>query len=98
MNDQCGLVNRANPCRCAKKTRGFIEQGQVDPNHLLFASQHVQRVRDVVPAAVRQIEDVVEGQHAAIYRDHPFLQPRDQVGWLRAMLESERVRGVLRLD
>ncbi len=24
MNDKCGLVNRANPCRCAKKTRGFI--------------------------------------------------------------------------
>jgi len=23
MNDRCGLVNRSNPCRCAKKTRGF---------------------------------------------------------------------------
>src|SRR5262249_14095221 len=31
MNDKCGLVNRANPCRCAKKTRGFIQAGYVDP-------------------------------------------------------------------
>jgi hypothetical protein len=54
-------------------------------------------VRDVVPATVREIEDVVEGQHAAIYRDHPFLEPKDQVGWLRGLLESERVRGVLGL-
>jgi len=24
MNGQCGLVNKDNPCRCPKKTRGFI--------------------------------------------------------------------------
>src|SRR5438105_7987709 len=27
MNDQCGLVNQSNLCRCPKKTRGFIEHG-----------------------------------------------------------------------
>src|SRR5262245_10972264 len=31
MNDRCGLVNRTNPCRCANKTRGFIQAGYVDP-------------------------------------------------------------------
>jgi hypothetical protein len=97
MNGQCGLVNRDNPCRCPKKTRGFIEAGHVDPHHLLFVPGHVQRVRDVAPAAVRAIEDVVEGQHADLYRDHPFLQPADQVAWLRRLLQSEGVRGVLHL-
>jgi hypothetical protein len=29
MNEKCGLVNQANPCRCAKKTRGFIQAGHV---------------------------------------------------------------------
>jgi hypothetical protein len=24
MNNQCGLVNKNNPCHCPKKTRGFI--------------------------------------------------------------------------
>jgi RNA polymerase sigma factor (sigma-70 family) len=98
MNNQCGLVNKANPCRCAKKTRGFIEQGQVDPHHLTFVPLHVQRVRDVAPATIREIEDVVEGQHAALYCDHPFLQPADQVAWLRHMLDSEQLRGALRLN
>ena len=97
MNNQCGLVNRSNPCRCPKKTRGFIEQGHVDPGNLMFVPEHVERVRDVAPDAVREIEDVVERQHVAIYRDHPFLQPADQVGWLRRMLESEELRGALRL-
>ena len=98
MNDQCGLVNKNNPCRCPKKTRGFIEHGHVDPHHLLFVPQHVERVRDVAPETVREIEDIIERQHVAIYRDQPFLQPSDQVRWLRRMLESEDVRGALHLN
>jgi len=98
MNNQCGLVNQSNPCRCPKKTRGFIEHGHVDPHHLLFVPEHVQRVRDVAPGMVREVEDVVERQHAAIYRDHPFLQPADQVGWLRRLLETEQVRTALHLN
>src|SRR6202790_1244738 len=98
MNNQCGLVNKNNPCRCPKKTRGFIEHGHVDPHHLLFVPLHVERVRDVAPETVREIEDIVERQHVAIYRDHPFLQPSDQVRWLRRVLESEDVRGALHLN
>jgi hypothetical protein len=98
MNNQCGLVNQKNPCRCPKKTKGFIDQGHVDPHHLLFAAQHVERVKDVAAQTVRQIEDVVERQYGAIYRDHPFLQPSDQVSGFRRMLENQEVRAALHLN
>ncbi|MEX2559016.1 MAG: RNA polymerase sigma factor [Pirellulales bacterium] len=57
MNNQCGLVNKDNPCRCPKKTRGFIEQGHVDPHHLWFVPRHVERIKDAAAETVRQIED-----------------------------------------
>jgi len=98
MNNQCGLVNKNNPCRCPKKTKGFIEQGHVDPNNLWFVPQHVERVKDVAAETVREIEDIVEGQYAAIYRDHPFLQPSEQVNWFRRMLENQEVRAALHLS
>jgi RNA polymerase sigma factor (sigma-70 family) len=98
MNNQCGLMNKSNPCRCPKKTRGFIEHGHVDPTRLLFVAEHVKRVRDVAAETVRDIEDVVEGQHVAIYRDHPFLQPVDEIRWLRRILERPDIRGVLHLN
>src|SRR3954447_1943344 len=98
MNGQCGLVNKDNPCRCPKKTRGFIQAGHVDPRHLLFVPEHVERVRDVVPATVRQIEDVVERQHADIFREHPFLKPANLVSWLQRLLEGDDLRGTLHLN
>jgi RNA polymerase sigma factor (sigma-70 family) len=98
MNGQCGLVNTNNPCRCSKKTRSFIQDGHVDPHRLLFVPKHVERVRSVATATVRAIEDVVERQHADIFRDHPFLQPADQVDWLRRTLEGADLRGTLHLN
>ncbi|HUE70726.1 MAG TPA: RNA polymerase sigma factor [Pirellulaceae bacterium] len=98
MNHQCGLVNKANPCRCPKKTKGFIEHGHVDPEHLLFAGKHVQRIKDIAAETVRDIEDVVERQHSEIFLEHPFLQPADQISWLRRALASDDLGGALRLS
>jgi len=98
MHGQCGLVNANNPCRCPKKTKGFITGGHVDPDHLLFVPHRVQRVREAAAGTVREIEDVLDGQYADIYRDHPFLEAPDQVAWLRQLLERPDVRAALHLD
>ena len=37
MNDKCGLVNRANPCRCARKASGFMRNGWLDPKNQEFS-------------------------------------------------------------
>jgi RNA polymerase sigma factor (sigma-70 family) len=98
MNHQCGLVNKSNPCRCHKKTQGFIDEGHVDPRNLLFAAPHVEHIKDVAAQSAREVEDVVARQHADLYREHPFLQPSDQIDWLRRILESGEIRNALRLN
>lgn len=60
MNDRCGLVNTNNPCRCPKKTKGFIADGHVDPERLLFVPLHVRRIREAAAGTVREIEDVLD--------------------------------------
>ena len=97
MNGQCGLVNANNPCRCPKKTRGFINAGHVDPHHLQFVSLHIRRIREAAADTVREIDDVMHRQYAAIYREHPFLQPSEQVQWLSQVLERPDIRSALHL-
>jgi len=91
MNDKCGLVNRANSCRCAKKTRGFIQAGYVDPNNLLFARDRLCQVREAAPKAYETIR-TLDDQCAEIYRGHPFYKPPDLGQRLRQLVESPALR------
>ena len=98
MHGQCGLVNANNPCRCPKKTRGFIEAGHVDPDHLQFVPLHLRRITQAAEGIVRTIETTVEEQYASIFREHPFLEPKVQIDWLRQLLDRDDFGKALRLD
>jgi RNA polymerase sigma factor (sigma-70 family) len=87
MNDKCGLVNKSNPCRCAKKTRGFIQEGHVDPNNLLFARGRMSEVREAAPKVYDTIK-TLDDQCAEIYRGHPFYKPPDLAQMVRKLVAS----------
>jgi RNA polymerase sigma factor (sigma-70 family) len=88
MNRKCGLVNEKNPCRCARKTKGFIAAGFVDPQKLRFAPAHVRRVEEVAASRVSELDDLVERRHATLFREHPFHDPGDESDLLRKLLAS----------
>jgi RNA polymerase sigma factor (sigma-70 family) len=54
MNNQCGLTNSNNPCRCHKKTKGFIDAGHVDPNKMMFASHRLREIRSVAASDIEK--------------------------------------------
>ena len=98
MHGQCGLVNVSNPCRCPKKTRGFIEAGHVDPEHMQFVSHHRQRMMDVSVSAVRTVESSVNVEYATLFQEHPFLEPQAQIEWLQHMLDRGDLGQALHLN
>ena len=98
MHGQCGLVNPNNSCRCPKKTKGFIEAGHVDPGQLQFVPLHLRRISEAAEGVVRTIENAVDEQYAAIFREHPFLEPKDEVDWLRQLLDNGDLGTALQFD
>ena len=97
MHGQCGLVNANNPCRCPKKTKGFIAAGHVDPDHLQFVPLRIRRISEAAEGIVRTIENAVDEQYSAIFREHPFLEPKNQFDWLRQLLDKGDVGTALQL-
>ena len=91
MNDKCGLVNQANPCRCAKKTRGFIEAGHVDPQNLLFIRERVCEVREAAPKTYETVK-TLDAKCADIYRRHPFYNAPDLAQMVRRLVESPALK------
>ena len=97
MQDKCGLVNTTNPCRCAKKTRGFIKAGHIDPNNLRFARERVTHVRDVAERVSAEITGL-DKAYTNVYRDHPFQNSPDFVAGLRELMNRPEFRSTLEFD
>jgi RNA polymerase sigma factor (sigma-70 family) len=91
LEGQCGLMNKANPCRCEKKTRAFIQAGYMDPKKLLFAREHLRLVREVAPARCDDVDEY-SGLGAELYRAHPYYEPRDLAARVREVVESPGFR------
>ena len=85
MNEKCGLINTANPCRCAKKTRSFMQAGYVDPDRLEFTRGRLASVSDVAPHRLNELE-TLDRKHAELFRDHGFLASPDLATRLRELI------------
>jgi len=71
-----------------------MQAGYIDPRNLLFAKEHVTRVREV---AEKRHEDIasLDAAYAEIHRDHPFHETPDFVGSLRRLIEQTHFKSIL---
>ncbi len=88
MAGHCGLINESNPCRCARKMRGFIDKGYMNPERLRFAKGHQFRVRQVAPSRAHELKVATDRLHAELFRGHPFLDLQSRFELVRRALES----------
>jgi RNA polymerase sigma factor (sigma-70 family) len=88
MNGSCSLVNPECTCRCARKTRGFLERGVLDAEKLQFSAEYRRRVREVVGARADELWRAYEAFGANVFRDHPFYESPDPAPMLRNVLAT----------
>lgn len=93
MNDKCGLVNTANPCRCARKASGFMRHGWLDPENLQFSKDRLAQVNHLAPNQLSELSDL-DRQHAELYRQQPFLAGPDLATRLRDLLAQSGFAGI----
>jgi len=87
MNNKCGLVNQANPCRCARKAAGFMRNGWLDPNNRQFSKDRIAAIKDLAPDRLNELQDL-DRKHAELYRMQPFLAGADLAERLREILSQ----------
>jgi RNA polymerase sigma factor (sigma-70 family) len=98
MNEKCGLMNKDNPCNCARKTRAAIAAGYVDPEHLKFHQQHVQKVKTLVTQNINQVDDVLELRAERLFQEQPFLESPDYVQLIENLLQREEFQILLNFN
>jgi RNA polymerase sigma factor (sigma-70 family) len=87
MQNKCGLVNAANPCRCTKKATAFMRHGWLDPHRRQFTPDRLATVRDAAPDRLGELHGL-QRTYAEIYRDAPLTDAPKIVEKIRAVLET----------
>jgi RNA polymerase sigma factor (sigma-70 family) len=88
LRGNCSLVEPGNACKCARKTRAYVQGGFVDPRKLRFTPSHLRRIRDVVDERAEEVREAYVKVADDVFRDHPFCEPSEQVEKLRGVLKE----------
>lgn len=98
MSGQCGLINKDNPCRCARKTRAFFEAGHLDRGKLEFQRDRVASIGDVASREAGAVYEKLTHDYPALYRQHAFTDPQELTQRLSTMLEDTALGDLLPSD
>jgi len=88
LRDNCSLINPENHCKCARKTRAFIQAGFVDPSNLEFTQPHIRKVRDVAAKLAPELHETYTQIAVSVYRNHPFFELSEQSATLRRAIQT----------
>jgi len=98
MDNKCGLINKNNPCRCARKTAGFIKMGFVDPINLNFQKNIITNINNIIDKKVETYKGEVTSEYQKLYQEHPFLQSPDKLESIKDLLSSKTIKETFNFD
>ncbi len=97
MHKKCGLVNPENPCRCHKKTRGFIEAGWVDPSTMKFNTSYTKRFYEIVSQKDERLKEIEGFHYRELQQQHPFQEKDVAQKILKEIFAGEDVKQIFEL-
>ena len=98
MSDKCGLMDKNNPCHCAKKTKLMMNAGHVNPDNLLFSKDYVYTIEKAAPQKTEKLNDLFEEKATKLFREHPFQVSPDFVESLNQILQSREFKNIFNLN
>ncbi len=98
MDSKCGLINKKNPCRCARKTAGFIKMGFVDPVNLHFQKNTIASINKVIDKKVETYSDEVISKYQKLFQEHPFVEGPDKLRSIKKLLSSKSIKETFNFD
>ena len=88
MNNKCGLVNKANPCRCPKKTKALKVMGALDENNMQFNIATKTRIKDFAENEHQNAMDTYEEKYTALFQNHPMKDKFDKETVITEILDD----------
>lgn len=98
MNSKCGLINKSNPCRCDRKTKGFIKAGWVDSEKLKFNTSYISKINELAKEKSADLDNELETKYADLFRNQPFQEKNHTGKLLNSILSDNKVKDIFNLN
>lgn len=97
MNNKCGLINLSNPCRCTKKTKGFIQAGWVNENDLQFNNHFLKRISKIAVENSNKCDTIVEEKYGTLFKEHPYYDKDKSPELLNSLTNDNELKSIFNL-
>jgi RNA polymerase sigma factor (sigma-70 family) len=97
MNNKCGLINIENPCRCPKKTKGFIQAGWVNESNLQFNNHFLKRISEIAVDKSNQCDNLLEEKYGALFKEHPYYDRDKSTELLYSLTDDKELKSIFNL-
>ena len=77
MNQQCGLVNIANPCRCSKKAKAMEAAGKMKVDEKIFDPEYSSIIASYSRGIADEVADVIDKKYIEFFQRHPTKEDFD---------------------
>ena len=78
MNQQCGLVNTDNPCRCSKKGKAMEAAGRMQTNAKLFDPNFSATILEYAESVGDEVSDLIDRKYIEFFQAHPTKKDFDK--------------------
>jgi RNA polymerase sigma factor (sigma-70 family) len=77
MNQQCGLVNTDNPCRCSKKAKAMEAAGKMQTDKKIFDPKYSSTIASYSEGIADEVADIVDKKYIEFFQRHPTKEDFD---------------------
>jgi len=77
MNQQCGLVNTSNPCRCSKKAKAMEAAGKMQTDKKIFDPKYSSTIATYSEGIADEVADLVDKKYIEFFQKHPTKEDFD---------------------
>ena len=93
--NDCGLVNVNNPCRCSKKTKGYVKEGKVDPENLQLNTRDTSKINELSKNKAIYFSNTVDELNKKVFQSQPARTPIQASKIVNEVLSNNLIKSIL---
>lgn len=98
MNNQCGLVNKTNPCRCHKKVKVAFSNGPLDSKNLLFNKKEYGDFKSYIAKDSEEALGMIQEKARELHQGFTFNNELDKKEFFDELIHSDKIVALFNLN